>query len=95
MTAAFGPDNRLWRVVPEKWHVYVDYSTDLGKTFSLPVRIDKNHSASKRAVKTGPASLLIVAEEFLSSIQLRTLNLQPCFSVHLPIMAAVFQRQNR
>ncbi len=41
VTAAFGPDNRLWRVVPEKWHVYVDYSTDLGKTFSAPVRINK------------------------------------------------------
>src|SRR6476619_6528943 len=38
--AAFGPDGRLWRVVPEKWHVYVDYSTDLGKTFSAPARIN-------------------------------------------------------
>src|SRR5574340_1307395 len=28
VTAAFGPDGRLWRIVPEKQHVYVDYSTD-------------------------------------------------------------------
>ena len=40
VTAAFGPDGRLWRIVPEKRHVYVDYSTDLGKTFSVPVRIN-------------------------------------------------------
>jgi hypothetical protein len=40
VTAAFGPDGRLWRVVPEKHHVYVDYSTDLGKTFSTPVLIN-------------------------------------------------------
>ncbi|MDO9170187.1 MAG: exo-alpha-sialidase [Methylobacter sp.] len=40
VTAAFGPDGRLWRVVPEKQHVYVDYSTDLGKTFSAPVLIN-------------------------------------------------------
>jgi len=40
VTAAFGPDGRLWRIVPEKHHVYVDYSTDLGKTFSTPVLIN-------------------------------------------------------
>ncbi|MGZ4980807.1 MAG: sialidase family protein [Methylobacter sp.] len=40
VTAAFGPDGRLWRIVPEKQHVYVDYSTDLGKTFSPPVAIN-------------------------------------------------------
>lgn len=40
VSAAFGPDGRLWRIVPEKHHVYVDYSTDLGKTFSAPVLIN-------------------------------------------------------
>ncbi|MGR9012569.1 MAG: sialidase family protein [Gammaproteobacteria bacterium] len=40
VSAAFGPDGRLWRIVPEKQHVYVDYSTDLGKTFSVPVLIN-------------------------------------------------------
>lgn len=40
VTAAFGPDGRLWRIVPEKHQVYVDYSTDLGKTFSAPVLIN-------------------------------------------------------
>ena len=41
VSATFGPDGRLWRIVPEKHHVYVDYSTDLGKTFSSPVLINK------------------------------------------------------
>jgi hypothetical protein len=40
VSAAFGPDGRLWRIVPEKHHVYVDYSTDLGKTFSAPVAVN-------------------------------------------------------
>jgi hypothetical protein len=40
VSAAFGPDGRLWRVVPEKRHVYVDYSTDQGKTFSAPVALN-------------------------------------------------------
>ncbi len=40
VTAAFDPNGRLWRVVPEKHHVYVDYSSDLGKTFSTPVLIN-------------------------------------------------------
>ncbi|MDP1722464.1 MAG: hypothetical protein Q8L37_04610, partial [Candidatus Gottesmanbacteria bacterium] len=54
VTAAFGPDNRLWRVVPDKWHVYVDYSTDLGKTFSAPVRINKESQRIKVSGENRP-----------------------------------------
>ena len=54
VTAAFGPDNRLWRVVPDKWHVYVDYSTDLGKTFSAPVRINKEPQRIKVSGENRP-----------------------------------------
>ncbi|MDO8437479.1 MAG: sialidase family protein [Nitrosomonadaceae bacterium] len=54
VTAAFGPDDRLWRVVPEKWHVYVDYSTDLGKTFSAPVRINKKSQRIKVSGENRP-----------------------------------------
>jgi hypothetical protein len=43
VSAAFSPDGRLWRVVPEKHHIYVDVSSDLGKTFSPPTVI-KNES---------------------------------------------------
>lgn len=38
--AAFGPDARLWRVIPSQKFVSVDYSTDSGKSFSQSVRIN-------------------------------------------------------
>lgn len=39
-SAAFAPDGRLWRILPSQKFVSVDYSTDLGKTFSQPVRVN-------------------------------------------------------
>ncbi len=55
VTATFGPDKRLWRVVPEKKHVYVDYSTDLGKTFSTPVVINKEEQPIKVSGENRPS----------------------------------------
>ncbi|MEQ1560111.1 MAG: exo-alpha-sialidase [Methyloglobulus sp.] len=43
--AAFGPDGRLWRVVPSQDKVEVDYSLDYGKTFSKPVRVNPKPQA--------------------------------------------------
>ena len=40
IATTFAPDGKLWRVVPEKQAVYVDYSSDLGKTFSAPVQVN-------------------------------------------------------
>lgn len=40
ISAAFGPDGRLWRAVPRKDWIEVDYSTDLGGSFSPPVRVN-------------------------------------------------------
>ncbi len=37
--AAFGPDGKLWRILPSQQSVSVDYSTDYGKTFSTAARI--------------------------------------------------------
>lgn len=54
VTAAFGPDGRLWRIVPEKHHVYVDYSTDLGKTFSAPVLINAENQHIKVSGENRP-----------------------------------------
>ncbi len=54
VTAAFGPDGRLWRVVPEKQHVYVDYSTDLGKTFSVPVAVNTEEQRTKVSGENRP-----------------------------------------
>ncbi|MCI0653605.1 MAG: glycoside hydrolase [Methylococcaceae bacterium] len=39
VSAAFGPDRKLWRVVSTDDRVYVDYSTDYGKSFSPPVAV--------------------------------------------------------
>jgi hypothetical protein len=38
--AAFAPDGRLWRVIPAKDSVAVNFSLDYGKTFSNPIRIN-------------------------------------------------------
>ena len=42
VTANFAPDGRLWRLVPTEETVYVDYSDDSGKSYSLPVAINKH-----------------------------------------------------
>lgn len=55
VSATFGPDGRLWRVVPEKQHVYVDYSTDLGKTFSIPVAINPDRQKIKAGAEGRPS----------------------------------------
>ncbi|MGR9088511.1 MAG: sialidase family protein [Gammaproteobacteria bacterium] len=54
INSAFGPDGKLWRVVPEKRHIYVDYSTDLGKTFSAPVRINDESQRIKVSGENRP-----------------------------------------
>ncbi len=54
VSAAFGPDGRLWRIVPEKQHVYVDYSTDLGKSFSSPVVVNKESQPIKVSGENRP-----------------------------------------
>lgn len=54
VSAAFGPDGRLWRIVPEKHYVYVDYSTDLGKTFSAPVAINTGSQRIKVSGENRP-----------------------------------------
>ncbi len=40
VAATFAPDGRLWRVIPGKHGLRVDYSTDLGASFSPPVLIE-------------------------------------------------------
>ncbi len=54
VTATFGPDGRLWRIVPEKRFIYVDYSADLGKTFSAPVRINSKPQRIKVSRQNRP-----------------------------------------
>jgi hypothetical protein len=40
VAATFGPDGRLWRVIAGMHDLKVDYSTDLGASFSAPVVIE-------------------------------------------------------
>lgn len=40
VAAAFGPDGRLWRATADTQHVYVDASSDSGKSFSTPVSVN-------------------------------------------------------
>lgn len=40
MALDFGPDGRLWRLLPSSDAVYVDYSNDQGMTFSDPHRVN-------------------------------------------------------
>ncbi len=54
VTATFGSDGRLWRIVPEKKFIYVDYSIDLGKTFSAPVRINRQPQLIKASRQNRP-----------------------------------------
>jgi hypothetical protein len=54
VSAAFAPDGRLWRVVPEKHHVYVDVSADLGKTFSAPALINTEEQPIKVSGENRP-----------------------------------------
>ena len=41
VTATFDSNGRLWRVIPTKNQVFVDYSDDFGSTFSNPVAVNK------------------------------------------------------
>lgn len=54
VSAAFAPDGRLWRVVPEKHHVYVDVSGDLGKSFSPPILINNESQQIKVSGENRP-----------------------------------------
>ncbi|MGR9114222.1 MAG: exo-alpha-sialidase [Gammaproteobacteria bacterium] len=40
VTAKFAPDGRLWRLIPTDDAIFIDSSTDFGKTYSKPVRIN-------------------------------------------------------
>ena len=37
----FAPDGRLWRLIPTKKAIYVDFSNDYGSTYSKPTRVNK------------------------------------------------------
>ncbi len=54
VSATFERGGKLWRIVPEKQHVYVDYSTDFGKTFSPPVPVNPEPQTIKASGENRP-----------------------------------------
>ena len=54
VSATFAPDGRLWRIVPEKHHIYVDVSNDLGLTFSSPIVINQESQQIKVSGENRP-----------------------------------------
>ena len=58
VSAAFGPDGRLWRVVPEKHHIYVDVSGDLGLTFNAPVLVNSEAQPIKVSGENRPGIIV-------------------------------------
>jgi len=67
VSAAFGPDRRLWRVVSTEDRVYVDYSKDYGKSFSPPVAVNAERapmwgqSEYRSQIVVDPAGRIYVA----------------------------------
>ena len=58
LAVSFAPDGTLWRLLPAKDFVYLDYSKDLGKTFSLSVKV--NQQAQKiSAWPENPPAILV------------------------------------
>lgn len=55
VSTAYGPDGRLWRVATSKQHVYVDYSSDNGKTFNPPQTINKDSQRIRSSVENRPS----------------------------------------
>ena len=41
VSTSFAPDGRLWRLIPTKKAIYVDFSNDYGDTYSKPTRVNK------------------------------------------------------
>ena len=54
VSAAFGPDGRLWRVVPERQYVYVDSSSDQGHSFTRPIRLNSESQKIKASAEGRP-----------------------------------------
>ncbi len=58
VSATFGKEGRLWRVVPEKNNIYVDFSDDLGKTFNAPIRVNREEQKIKVSGENRPGILV-------------------------------------
>lgn len=55
VSANFGPDGRLWRVSASKQFVFVDVSSDNGKTFSSPITVNPEAQHIKASSENRPS----------------------------------------
>ena len=58
VSADFGPDGKLWRIVPTENFVFVDYSTDHGKTFSQPVAVNSQPKRIRTTAEDRPSIVI-------------------------------------
>jgi len=55
VTVNFAPDGRLWRLTPTAQAVYLDYSTDNGKTYQQPIKINQTEQKISAWPENPPA----------------------------------------
>jgi len=65
LAVSFAPDGTLWRLLPAKDFVYLDYSKDLGKTFSLSVKVNQQAQKISAWPENPPAILVTISGRVL------------------------------
>ncbi len=58
VSASYAPDGRLWRLLPTEKAVYVDYSNNDGKTYSNPVKVNKQNQIISTWPENPPAIVI-------------------------------------
>ncbi len=93
----FAPSGRLWRLTPAKLGIYVDYSNDEGKTYSIPIRINKQdqkisvwpeNPASIEISQSGRINVLYYADEEQKSTSFFSYSDDNGHSFSIPILVS-------
>ena len=58
----FGPDGTLWRLFPTEKNIFVEYSTDLGRSFSQPFKVNPDEQKMNIWAENPP---IIISEQRL------------------------------
>ena len=58
VSVAFGPDGKLWRIVPTENFVFVDFSTDHGQTFSQPIAVNSKPQRIRTTSEDRPSIVI-------------------------------------
>ena len=65
LAVTFAPDGTLWRLLPAHDYVYLDYSKDLGKSYSTPVKINPQAQKISAWPENPPAILVTTSGRIL------------------------------